>query len=230
VAATTIKTPVGPAPVAAVALLGVGGWLCFYAIHWWNQGGWPTTPLKSVLQGNGLPSNAAKPETAQAVFTGDVQTAVTAGAAADQAAAGQLTGEQGVTPGTGQANPNALGQAVASGAAGNQNIGKMLAASYGWSTGAEWDALVQLWDRESGWDNTVWNGGSHAATQPATSSGAYGIAQSLPYSKYPKAGWPPGYGGTADPTSQISWGLSYIRSTYGTPSAAWQHETTYGWY
>jgi Lysozyme like domain len=92
-ASPQIKTPVGPAPVAAVVLLGVGGWLCFYAIHWWNQGGWPTTPIKDVLQGKGLPSNATKPESAQAVFTGDVQTAVTAGAAADAAlAAGTAAG------------------------------------------------------------------------------------------------------------------------------------------
>jgi hypothetical protein len=212
-----VRTPAGNAPVIPLGLILIGAYLSWFGVHYWRSDvKYPTDPVKDVLQGKGLPSAAGTP-------TADEQAVV--------AAAQQLAGEQGVTPGTGTApSSNAVGQAVASGAAPNQNIGKMLAASYGWSTGAEWDALVQLWDRESGWDNTVWNGGSHAATQPASSSGAYGIAQSLPYSKYPKAGWPPGYGGTADPTSQISWGLAYIKSTYGSPSAAWAHETSAGWY
>ena len=29
---------------------------------------------------------------------------------------------------------------------------------------------------------------------------------------------------------QINWGLGYINAVYGSPSAAWQHETAYGWY
>lgn len=211
-----VRTPVGDAPVIPLALIGIGMYLAWFGVHYWRSDvKYPTGPVKAVLQGKGLPA-------ATQTQTADEQAVISA--------AKQLAGEQGVTPGTGEANPNALGQAVASGAAPNQQIGKMLAASYGWSIGAEWDALVQLWDRESGWDNTVWNGGSHAATQPAGSSGAYGIAQSLPYSKYPKAGWPPGYGGTADPTSQISWGLAYIKSTYGSPTAALAHENSAGWY
>jgi hypothetical protein len=213
----TIKTPVGDAPVVPVILILVGAYLAWFGVHYWKTDvKWPTTPIKDVLTGQGLPANTA-------TLSSDEQ-------ALETAATAQLSGEQGVTPGTGQANPNAVGQAVASGAAPNQNIGKMLAAAYGWSDGDEWDDLVDLWDRESGWNNQVWNGGSTAATQPADSSGAYGIPQALPYTKMPQAGWPPGYGGTADPTSQITWGLSYIKSTYGTPSAAWQHETTYGWY
>ena len=215
-ASPQVRTPVGNAPVIPLGLMLIGGYLSWFGVHYWRSDvKYPTDPVKSVLQGKGLPAATATP-------TADEQAVVSA--------AQQLAGEQGVTPGTGQANPNAVGQAVASGAASNQNIGKMLAASYGWSAGAEWDDLVSLWDRESGWDNTIWNGGSHAATQPAGSSGAYGIAQSLPYTKYPKAGWPPGYGGSADPTSQISWGLAYIKSTYGTPGAAWAHETSAGWY
>ncbi len=37
----------------------------------------------------------------------------------------------------------------------NLAIGKVLAARYGWSTGAEWAALVSLWDSESGWNNRI---------------------------------------------------------------------------
>ncbi len=102
----------------------------------------------------------------------------------------------------------------------NQAIGKMLAASYGWATGTEWSDLVSLWNRESGWSNTAMN----------PSSGAYGIAQALPSTKYPKSGQPPSQGGSSNATAQISWGLSYIKTTYGSPSAAWAHETSAGWY
>ena len=57
-------------------------------------------------------------------------------------------------------------------------------------------------------------------------SGAYGIPQALPGSKMASAGadW------QTDPTTQIKWGLGYIKSTYGTPCAAWAHEEADGWY
>lgn len=105
-------------------------------------------------------------------------------------------------------------------AAANQAIGKLLAAPYGWSTGTQWADLVSLWNQESGWNNTAQNG----------SSGAYGIPQSLPYTKMPKAAWPPADGGSASASAQISWGLSYIKSTYGSPEAAWAHEVANNWY
>lgn len=132
----------------------------------------------------------------------------------------------------GTAGSNTVGRSSAPGGtpAKNMAIGKQLATGYGWSTGIQWQDLVSLWNRESGWRNDVWNGGSTAATRPAGSSGAYGIAQSLPYTKYPKAGWPPGYGGTANAGAQIGWGLGYIKGRYGDPSKAWQHENSFGWY
>ena len=33
-----------------------------------------------------------------------------------------------------------------------------------------------------------------------------------------------------DPTTQIKWGLTYIKDTYGTPCGAWGHEQADGWY
>jgi len=30
--------------------------------------------------------------------------------------------------------------------------------------------------------------------------------------------------------TQINWGLSYISSRYGSPSAAWSHSKSKGWY
>lgn len=96
-----------------------------------------------------------------------------------------------------------------------QAVGMSLAAARGWS-GSEWSALLKLWNRESGWR---WN-----ATN--SSSGAYGIPQALPGSKMASVGsdW------QSNAATQISWGLSYIAGRYGTPSAAWSHETANGWY
>lgn len=102
----------------------------------------------------------------------------------------------------------------------NRATAKLLAAPYGWSTGAQWTALDALWSQESSWSNT--------ATNP--SSGAFGIAQALPATKYPKAGQPASAGGSASATVQIAWGLSYIRSRYGDPVTAEAHEVSNGWY
>lgn len=121
--------------------------------------------------------------------------------------------------GSGSAAPGNTGADSATAAA-NQAIGKLLAAAYGWATGTQWSDLVSLWNQESGWNNTAQN----------PTSGAYGIAQALPYSKMPQSAWPPADGGSASATAQISWGLSYIKSTYGSPSAAWAHEVADGWY
>jgi len=96
----------------------------------------------------------------------------------------------------------------------NKANGRLQAAAYGWSEGPQWTALDRLWTRESGWDNTAQN----------PHSTAFGIAQFLDatWAKYgPK---------TSDPTLQIRYGLAYIRDRYGSPVAAWAHETAQGWY
>jgi len=102
---------------------------------------------------------------------------------------------------------------------GNKAIGQKLAAEYGWGTGLEWQALEELWTRESSWNNKAIN----------YTSGAYGIPQALPASKLPKAGQPPPVG-TSDPTAQITWGLNYISSRYRSPIFALAHHKTYNWY
>jgi hypothetical protein len=99
----------------------------------------------------------------------------------------------------------------------NQAIGRLQASLYGWSIGDEWNSLVKLWNQESGWNNHAKN----------PSSGAYGIAQALPPTKYPASAQESG-GSSA--TQQIAWGLSYIHSRYGSPSAAWAHEQANNWY
>jgi hypothetical protein len=136
---------------------------------------------------------------------------------------------------------------VAGGAAAavNESLGASLAAAYGW-TGTktncqpgqqqpcELSCLDWLWTRESGWNATAIN----------SSSGAYGIAQALGHApgasvelnrqgdNYPPpdtAGNPAPWG-SSDPAAQISWGLGYIASSYGSPCQAWAHETADGFY
>jgi Transglycosylase SLT domain len=77
-------------------------------------------------------------------------------------------------------------------------------------------SLPPLWVRESGWNPYAQN----------SSSGAYGIPQALPGSKMASAGsdW------ATNPETQIRWGLSYIRASYGSPCGAWSHSESYGWY
>jgi hypothetical protein len=133
--------------------------------------------------------------------------------------------------------------AIASGAsaASNEALGALLAAKNGW-TGQQVTCLDELWTRESGWQADAKN----------PQSGAYGIAQALGHlagedqgaptaqdlalnvagDNYPAAnaaGNPPPYG-NSDPAAQITWGLGYIASAYGTPCAAWTHETNDGFY
>ena len=101
----------------------------------------------------------------------------------------------------------------------NQALGQQMAAQHGWS-GSEWNALAILWTKESNWRNTAKN----------PSSGAYGIPQALPHTKMPKAAWPESAGGTSDARTQIEWGLVYIKSRYGSPSAALAFHLRNNWY
>lgn len=86
-----------------------------------------------------------------------------------------------------------------------------------WAGGPEWAAWNYVAMRESGW--------SQYARNP--SSGAYGIAQALPPTKYPFAGQAAGGSSAA---AQIAWMISYIQSVYGDPIAAASHERAYNWY
>lgn len=89
----------------------------------------------------------------------------------------------------------------------NRAMGQQMAARVGW-TGAEWDALDQLWQHESGWNNLAQN----------PTSTAYGIPQFL------DSTWASvGVAKTSDPKQQIAAGIKYIqqRPDYGVPSRAW---------
>lgn len=86
---------------------------------------------------------------------------------------------------------------------------------YGWSE-YDFDCLVKLWNRESGWNPNAHN----------KSSGAHGIPQSLPASKMASEGSDYYTNGE----TQIRWGLKYIAGRYGSPANAWAHSQQKGWY
>ncbi|WP_203580104.1 phospholipase [Microbacterium hibisci] len=92
---------------------------------------------------------------------------------------------------------------------------QMAASQYGWGDG-QFSCLASLWDKESDWNYQAYNG----------SSGATGIPQSLPGSKMATFGadW------QTNATTQIAWGLDYIKRAYGTPCAAWGHSQATDWY
>jgi hypothetical protein len=90
----------------------------------------------------------------------------------------------------------------------------MMASRYGWGA-SQFSCVNSLWNRESGWN-------VHAANP----SGAYGIPQALPGSKMATNGgdW------RDNPATQIAWGLSYVKSVYGSPCNAWSAFQSKGWY
>jgi len=90
-----------------------------------------------------------------------------------------------------------------------------LVAARGWGS-EQYDCLVSLWNKESGWN-------VYAANR---SSGAYGIPQALPGSKMASVGadW------QTNPATQITWGLNYIQGRYKNPCGAWGHSQSVNWY
>jgi len=222
--ATEIDTPVGSAPVIPLVMIGAGLYLAWFGVHYWDSDTkWPTDPIKAVLQGKPIPAATGQESAAS------VQQQIESQAQASDASA----------PGSTPAGAAATGihtTPTATGAA-NQAIGQLVTAAYGWAptqSAPDWSALVNLWNQESGWDNNAVN----------PSSGAYGIAQALGHGDgaATQGSVTNEYGGygisdslaqaanSGDATAQITWGLQYIKATYGTPSAAWAHEQSNGWY
>ncbi len=114
-----------------------------------------------------------------------------------------------------QPAPSATASAAPAASGSPQQIAQAMLASFGWSS-SQFSCLDPLWAHESGWSVTAYNAGS----------GAYGIPQALPGSRMASAGpdW------QTNAATQIRWGLEYIKGTYGSPCAAWDHEQATGWY
>lgn len=96
-----------------------------------------------------------------------------------------------------------------------QSYAHSLVISYGWSE-YDFECLVKLWNRESGWNPNAVN----------KKSGACGIPQSLPCNKMASHGSDYRTNGR----TQIRWGIDYIKNRYGSPSGAWEHSQQKGWY
>ena len=122
----------------------------------------------------------------------------------------------------------------------NQALGKLMAGGYKWYPGAQWTALNDVIERESGW----------LANARNPSSGAYGIGQAYGHGTAATAAYNsalkmtineygPDYGvsvatakaaNAGSAQAQIAWTLAYIHGKYGTPSAAWASEESVGAY
>jgi hypothetical protein len=133
--------------------------------------------------------------------------------AAKEAAVAQNTATQ--NTGTAQPTPSVTASAAPVASGSPQQIAQAMLGSFGWSS-SQFSCLDPLWAHESGWSVTAYNAGS----------GAYGIPQALPGSRMASAGpdW------QTNAATQIRWGLEYIKGTYGSPCAAWDHEQATGWY
>lgn len=97
-----------------------------------------------------------------------------------------------------------------------RQVARRMLAKFHWRSKRQFSPLNKLWNVESGWN-------VHASNP---FSGAYGIPQAVPGAKMASAG--PSWRSNA--ATQIRWGLRYIRSVYGSPLRAWQHEVHDGWY
>ena len=97
-----------------------------------------------------------------------------------------------------------------------RGVARRMLPSFHWSVRKQFRYLNWLWNRESGWNKYARN----------PYSGAYGIPQALPGSKMASAG--PNWRWRV--STQIRWGLRYIRARYGTPRRAWNHSQATGWY
>ncbi|WP_241534744.1 lytic transglycosylase domain-containing protein [Clavibacter michiganensis] len=95
-----------------------------------------------------------------------------------------------------------------------RGIARSILASQGMGDD-QYSCLDYLWTKESGWRVNAYN-----------PSGAYGIPQALPGSKMASAGadW------QTNPATQITWGLGYIDSRYGSPCGAKAHSVLKNWY
>ena len=95
-----------------------------------------------------------------------------------------------------------------------RDIARAMLPEFGFSSD-QFGCLDSLYVSESDWDPTADN----------PTSSAYGIPQALTETH---DDLPADY--MTNPASQIEWGLDYIRSSYGTPCAAWEFKQANNWY
>lgn len=106
-----------------------------------------------------------------------------------------------------------------------QAVASMLLANYGWNNSTQSSSLNYIYTHEDCGGSPAWwpQAQPSGCGDPGTSTCAYGIPQSKPGSKM--AAFGPDWELSSE--TQIAWGLSYIKSVYGTPYAAYQHWLIY---
>lgn len=153
-------------------------------------------------------------DVAQASADQDKQDA-DARAAAAKAAADKAAADKAAADAAAAAQAAAAARAAANTPAGAKATASSLASSkYGWGSD-QFQCLNNLWTKESGWNYKAYN-----------PSGATGIPQALPGSKMAtiSSDW------ADNATTQVTWGLQYIKDAYGTPCAAWSHSQATNFY
>lgn len=157
-------------------------------VLWSGIRGWTISQTFRNLLGGKTPTANAEPITSSPAAASP-GTAVTAGSGSVSSAVGS----------TGSAASEVAAKAV----------GSLLATSYGWGPGTQdWSYLESGWQEESGWNVTAANDPSDPYDH------AYGIPQANPGTKMASAGadW------KTSASTQIRWGLDYIKATYGRPT------------
>jgi hypothetical protein len=181
-----------------------------------------TGPLRQQLDADPMRAGNADHRAAQA----DAQAAAAAAALAaadrakeaDDAARKQQETSRGnarPSPSATPSTPSPSIPASCSAYTGNQALACAILPQFGFGID-QMTCLVPMWNKESGWNPRARN----------PSSGAAGIPQALPASKMAV------YGADylTNPTPQIKWGISYTKSKYGSPCAAWSYWQGHGYY
>jgi hypothetical protein len=159
-------------------------------------------------------SNAVAQVRLAAARAAAIQAATSRAAAARAAAARRATLRRAAHRHSAHSQARALARLAAQPSGSPRRIAMSMMTRFGWSA-SQFGCLDPLWSEESGWSVTAENG-----------DGAYGIPQAMPGGKMSSAGpdW------QTNATTQIRWGLRYIKRLYGSPCGAWSHEEATGWY
>lgn len=96
------------------------------------------------------------------------------------------------------------------------SVGQIQAMARQMVPAGQFQCFSNIVNHESSWNYTATN----------ASSGAYGLFQALPASKYSSAGadW------QTNPATQIKWGLNYMNERYQSPCGAWDFWQANHWY
>ncbi len=207
-AAKAVRRPV-LSTGAAIALLGASA--AGYAKAGTTTGSAAsfTIPASAVSQANDRNAEHAEQSSYREVATtalGARQSAAADAEKAQQQAEAQRIADERQASDQRAAREAQRAEIVANAQQDPRSVARLMLGDYGWSD-SQWSCLEKLWVGESGWNYKATN----------SSSGAFGIPQSLPASKMATVAGD--Y--RTNPVTQITWGMNYIKASYGSPCNAW---------